>query len=104
MPKIVDPMNDAFEMRKLAGDVKKANPKANVPVETVFRLQQRGNDIRGQAPSEPSEASYMKPPKAVYVKRNRKELYDHKLELRPFNWDNKKDAKNKLDTFLNENK
>lgn len=27
-----------------------------------------------------------RPPKAVYNKKSRKELYDHKLELKPFNW------------------
>ena len=27
-----------------------------------------------------------RPPKAVYVKKTREELYDHKIELKPFNW------------------
>ena len=56
-----------------------------------------------------SEASSVKqlaakPPKAVYVKKNRQELYDHKLELKPFNWYDKKTAQAALDNHLEGNK
>ena len=44
-----------------------------------------------------------KPPKAVYVKKNRQELYDHKLELKPFNWYDQRGAKATLNNFLQEN-
>jgi len=54
MPKVVDPMADAFNLRVAAGGNKKANPNVKVPVEETFILKQVGEDIRGKAPSEPS--------------------------------------------------
>ena len=85
LPKVVDPMADAFASRLAAGSLKKGNPKAPKPVETFFKLKQTG---KGPLDTE-SVASISvaaKPPRAVYVKKNRKELYDHKLELKPLNW------------------
>jgi len=67
-----------------------------VPEEKPFKLRQVGRDIAGKAPEEPSEKIIKKPPKAVYVKRDRKELYEHKLEMKPFNWFDQKGAR---DTF-----
>ena len=81
MPKEVDPMADAFAQRTKAGDIKKADPKAKKPVEEVFKLKQTAAD------SSPQRApKAVKPPKAVYVKRNRDELYQHTLNQKPFNW------------------
>ena len=51
-----------------------------------------------------SETKVAKPPKAVYVKKNRKELYDHKLELKPMNWFDQKKARAQLNEFLDKNK
>ena len=104
MPKVIDPMADAFALRQKTGNVMKANPNVNVPVEPIFRLQLRGPDIRGQTHSEPSEKAASRPPKAVYVKKNRKELYEHKLELKPFTWFDQKGAKETLNKFLDSNK
>ena len=39
MPKVEDPMADAFAMRLAAGSLKKADPKAPRPVEVVFKLK-----------------------------------------------------------------
>lgn len=106
MPKVVDPLADGFKARLEAGSLVKANPKAKKPVEPeTFKLRQVG---KGPL-SEPSEVSVVvqaaqKPPKAVYVKKNRQELYNHKLELKPFNWFNKKTANATLDEHLQKEK
>ena len=101
LPKVVDPMDEAFQSRAATGDPKKPNPNVPKPVETFFKLKQRG---KGPLDTE-SEASVVyarKPPKAVYVKKNRKELYDHKLELKPLNWYDQKGAKATLNNFIEE--
>ena len=74
-------MADAFAQRIKAGDVKKADPKANKTVEdVVFKLKQKDQETTEEV------AKAVKPPKAVYVKRNRDELYKHTLNQKPFNW------------------
>jgi hypothetical protein len=73
MPKVEDPMENAFAQRIKAGDIKKADPKANIPVEEVFKLKQTNVKERDEV------KKAVKPPKAIYVKRNRDELYQHTL-------------------------
>ena len=85
MPRVVDPMQEAFDCRLAAGSLKKPNPTAPRPVEEVFKLKQTGKGPMSEY-SYASETKLTKPPKAVYVKKNRKELYDHKLELKPVGW------------------
>lgn len=96
LPRVVDALDEAFQNRAAAGSLKKANPKAHRPVEVVFKLKQTDTAGPALGPSEHSPASDTrgaKPPKAVYVKKTRKELYEHKLELKPFNWFDQKKAK-----------
>ena len=91
----------------LQGSKKKADPKAKRPVEAVFKLKQTGEPLAGPGigPDSPtSEAKAAKPPKAVYVKKTRDELYNHKLELKPFNWYDQKQAKATFKEHLENNK
>ena len=103
MPPVVDPMSDAFALRMAAGSIRKADPHAPRPVEEVFKLKKVGKGLESEA-SEASMRMPPRPPKAVYVKKTRKELYDHKLELKPFNWFDQKKAKAQLNNFVEENK
>ena len=86
MPKVVDPMEEAFNSRAAAGSLRKPNPKAPKPIETFFKLKQVGKGPMDTESENSVPVAAKKPPKAVYVKKNRQELYDHKLELKPFNW------------------
>ena len=63
-------MADAFASRQAAGSLKKANPKAPKPVETYFKLKQVGKGPH-DTESVASVSVAAKPPKAVYVKKNR---------------------------------
>ena len=86
MPKVIDPLADGTKARLEAGSYLRANPKVPKPVEPeTFKLKQRGKGPMSEA-SEVSVVAAPRPPKAVYVKKNRNELYNHKLELKPFNW------------------
>ena len=101
LPKVEDAMADAFAMRQAAGSLKKPNPKAPRPVEEFFKLKKM-NKGPLDAASEASSVAAARPPKAVYVKKNRQELYDHKIELKPFNWYDKKTAQAALVNFNEE--
>jgi len=103
MPRVVDPMGDAFAIRQNAGSIKKADPHAPRPVEHAFNLKKVGKGLDDDE-SAVSQVEAARPPKAVYVKKSRKELYDHKLELKPFNWFDQKKAQATLNTFNDNNK
>lgn len=103
LPPVADPMNDAFALRMAAGSIRKADPHAPRPVEEVFKLKKVGKGLESEV-SEASRRMPPRPPKAVYVKKTRKELYDHKIELKPFNWFDQKKAKAQLNNFVEETK
>ena len=103
MPPVLDPMNDAFATRAAAGSIKKADPHAPRPVEHAFNLKKVGKGFDDHE-SAVSQVEAARPPKAVYVKKSRKELYDHKLELKPLNWFDQKKAQASLNTFNEQNK
>jgi len=105
---IVDPMNDAFGLRLAAGSKKKGNPQATQPIVEVFKLKQAGagppiESLQAEPSAQP-ELPVGKPPKAIYVKKDRKQLYGHKLEMKPFNWYDQKTAKETLEEHLRKNK
>jgi hypothetical protein len=103
MPPVLDPMGDAFATRMAAGSIKKADPHAPRPVEHAFNLTKVGKGLDDHE-SAASRVEAPRPPKAVYVKKSRKELYDHKLELKPFNWFDQQKAQATLNTFNEHNK
>ena len=104
-PKVIDPMEKALQLRAETGNLKRPNPLVKPQIEEVFKLKQTGTDVDGQEVNYHDAPHKLgKPPKAVYVKRNRQELYEHKLVQKPFNWFDQKTAKQTLQNFLDENK
>lgn len=85
LPRVEDPLMNGVDQRIKAGSMLRPDPYAKRPAEPVFELKQKGKPPHAEPPS--------KPPRAVHVPREtQKDLYGHRVELRPFNWYDQKDA------------